>query len=56
MYCLWTARFGHIIHYFVLHLWIINTAAGANVKVNRIHFCIYRCETLFELEVVSLIY
>ncbi|XP_026062244.1 ADAMTS-like protein 2 isoform X2 [Carassius auratus] len=33
MYCLWTARFGHILlHYFVLHLWINNTAAGANVK------------------------
>lgn len=56
MYCLWTARFGHILlHYFVLHLWIINTAAGANVKVNRVRFCIDRCETLFGLEVVCLI-
>lgn len=57
MYCLWTARFGHILlHYFVLHLWIINTAAGANVKVNRVHFCSDRCETLFGLEAVGLIY
>lgn len=54
MYCLWTARFGHILlHYFVLHLWIINTAAGADVKVNRVRFCTDRCETLFGLEVVA---
>lgn len=40
MYCLWTARFGHISpRYVVLLLWIIKTAAGAHVKVNRVHCC-----------------